>query len=370
MTNRPRDALDLRTEDPAVLRSQMRSMAEEARRNEEIFRKMMDREREVLSAATLPELLDLVVGGLGRSWGLDAVTLALEDPQHVIRHLLLGDGHAPDRFPGVIFTDHVVSLAPQMRTLARPWLGPYSRPDHRLLFPRSAALGSLAILPLVRSGKLIGTLNLGSNDPLRYTRHHETDFQVHLGIIVAFALENTCNRAQLLRAGMTDYLTGWHNRRYLASRLREELARAQRTADMVSLLMMDLDNFKELNDSCGHLGGDAAIRELAVRIESQIRASDAAARFGGDEFAVLLPGAALADAQHLAERIQRTVTGTPVDLGAGLSRPVTLSIGIAATGPAAAGADLKAQADRLLAEADAALYRAKAAGRNRIEVSS
>ncbi len=363
----PRDAVDLRTEDVGVLREQLRALAEEGRRNQDIFARMMDREREVLNAESLPALLELVVGGLARSWELDAVTLALQDPQHEIRHLLLGEGLAPERFPGVIFADHVQSLAPQIRTLARPWLGPYSGPDHQLLFPGVQALGSLAILPLKRGERLIGTLNLGSADPLRYTRHHQTDFQVHLGVIVAFALENACNRARLVRAGLTDYLTGWHNRRYLAARLREELARAQRAAGAVSLLMIDLDNFKEINDSCGHLGGDAAIREVALRIESQIRASDAAARFGGDEFAVLLPGAGPADAQRLAARILRVVTATPVELGGGLARRVTLSIGIAAAQPQPTETDLKSQADRLLAEADAALYRAKAAGRNRIE---
>jgi diguanylate cyclase (GGDEF)-like protein len=129
--------------------------------------------------------------------------------------------------------------------------------------------------------------------------------------------------------------------------------------------MIDVDRFKQLNDRCGHLGGDAALREIAVRIESQMRASDTASRFGGDEFALLLPEAAVADAARLAARIQAALAA-PVDVGGGRAETVTLSIGVAALTPARSETDLKALADRLLAEADAALYRAKSEGRNRV----
>lgn len=355
------------TDERRTLREQMLALGADAERNHLVFRRLLERELAVLSAESLPQLLEAVVQGLQASYDLDCVTVVLQDPNHEIRHLLLGDGHPPGAFAGVTFTDSVLTVAPQMQTLARPWLGPYLSPDHQLLFPGTEGLGSVAILPLVRGDRLVGALNFGSADPKRFTRHHASDFLTHLGAIVGFAVENACNRARLVRAGLTDFLTGWHNKRYLTLRMREELARARRQDSAVSLLMIDLDRFKEINDSCGHLGGDAAIRDVAQRIESQVRTSDTAARFGGDEFAVLMPCTNIVEARRLAVRIMHAVGRAAVDVGSGMTRSVTLSIGIAALAPGPADEDLKAHADQLIAEADAALYRAKAAGRNCIE---
>ncbi len=354
-------------DDARAANQQLLTLRAEAKHNHAIFQRLLERELAILSAESLPQLLDGVVRGLRQSYSLECVTLVLQDPNHEVRHLLLGDGQAPGAFESVIFTDSVLTAAPQMQSLARPWLGPYLSPDHQLLFAGAEGLGSVAILPLLRGDLLVGALNFGSADPLRFTRHHASDFLAHLAAIVGFAVENACNRARLVRAGMTDFLTGWHNKRYLTLRMREELARARREKSRVALLMIDLDRFKEINDSCGHLGGDAAIRDVAQRIESQVRTSDVAARFGGDEFVVLLPCTQMADARRLAGRIMNAVGQAPVDVGNGVTRPVTLSIGIAVLAPGTDDADLKALADQLLAEADAALYRAKAAGRNRVE---
>ena len=332
-----------------------------------VFQDLLGYELEVLAAESLPQVLDAVVHGLCASCRLDCVTLVLQDPHHEIRHLLLGDGQAPDALGSVVFTDCVLALAPQMQALARPWLGPYEPADHQHLFAGTGAPGSVAILPLSRGDRLIGALGFGSADPTRFTRHHASDFLAHLGAIVGFAIDNACNRARLVRMGMTDFLTGWQNKRYLTLRMREELARARREDVAVSLLMIDLDRFKEINDGCGHLGGDAAIRDVAQRIDTQVRGSDTAARFGGDEFAVLMPCTGMAEARRLADRILRAVSGSPVELGAGVQRAVTVSIGIATLTPGTSDSDLKALADQLLAEADAALYRAKAAGRNCVD---
>lgn len=361
------DETGRRRDECQALRDQLLALSAEAERNHTGFQRLLERELEVLSAETLPQLLETVVDGLRASYRLDCVTLVLQDPNHEIRHLLLGGGPASGAFEGVTFTDSVLTLAPQMQSLARPWLGPYLSPDHQLLFPGAEGLGSVAIMPLLRGERLVGALNFGSADPKRFTRHHASDFLTHLSAIVGFAVESAGNRARLVRAGMTDFLTGWHNKRFLTLRLREECARARRQASTTSLLMIDVDRFKDINDSYGHLGGDIAIREVAQRIESQVRSSDTAARFGGDEFAVLLPGTATADARRLAERIMRAVGRAPVDVGNGMTRPITVSIGIGALAPGPSDGDLKALADQLLAEADAALYRAKAAGRNCVE---
>ncbi|MCX7057470.1 MAG: DUF484 family protein [Proteobacteria bacterium] len=358
--------------DPAAelagLRARLKLLVEEAEANEQKLQRTLDRELELLRAETLPELFDLVTGGLASSYSLDSVRLVLEDPHHEIQHLLLGLGYRPTDYPAVRFVDTLVGLAPQFAALRRPWLGGFVRADHGLLFGASAELRSLAFLPLRRQARTIGVLCFASHDADRFSHRQGAAFLQHLASIVAVCLENGCNRARVLRSGLTDYLTGWHNRRYLNARLREELARAQRSGTSVACLMIDIDLFKSINDSHGHASGDEVLREVAARIEAQIRASDTAARFGGDEFTLLLPDTSLEDAASLAERV-RTALMPAVELGAGQLCRVTLSIGVAAVTAGVRGDDLKAIADRLLGEADAALYRAKAAGRDRIAVA-
>ena len=353
----------------AELRTRLKRMVEEAAANEQKLQRTLDRELELLRADTLPELFDLLTGGLAGSYGLDSVRLVLEDPHHEIQHLLLGAGHRPGDYPAVRFVDTLVGLAPQFASLHRPWLGGFVRADHGLLFGTAAELRSLAFLPLRRHARTIGVLCFASRDVERFSHRQGAAFLQHLASVVAVCLENACNRARVLRSGLSDYLTGWHNRRYLNARLREELARAQRSGASVACLMIDIDLFKSINDSYGHAGGDEVLREVAARIEAQIRASDTAARFGGDEFTLVLPETSVADAARLAERIRAALL-PEVDLGGERPCRVTLSIGVAALPAGARGDDLKALADRLLGEADAALYRAKAAGRDRVVVAA
>jgi diguanylate cyclase (GGDEF)-like protein len=134
--------------------------------------------------------------------------------------------------------------------------------------------------------------------------------------------------------------------------------------------MMDIDHFKGINDGYGHLAGDIALKEIAQRVESQIRSMDTAARFGGDELAILLPETTAAEAAKLAERIRESITAQPIALTEQIERTLTVSIGVAALSPGRHETDWKAVADRLIADADAALYRAKALGRNRVQVGA
>ena len=188
------------------------------------------------------------------------------------------------------------------------------------MFPGAPDLKSAALVPLPRKDRPTGALCFGSRDPTRFTRHHGTDFLSHLGAVAAVCIENAVNRARLLRAGITDFLTGWHNRRYLQQRLKEELARAQRRGGRIACLMIDIDRFKGINDGYGHLAGDIALKEVAQRVESQIRSMDTAARFGGDELAILLPEAGAAEAAKLAERIREAIAAAPVALTAEIER--------------------------------------------------
>src|SRR5580658_8749639 len=362
--------MDDSTQENESLKKRLTELTAEAANNESILKRTQSRELSLLRADGLPQLLHALVEGLKESYSLDAVSVVLLDPQHEIRHLLVAGGDRPEEFKQIFFVDSLITVAPQLAILHKPWLGPFIGADHHLLFPGVQNLKSAALVPLPRKDLATGALCFGSRDATRFTRHHGTDFLAHLGAVAAVCIENAVNRARLMRAGITDFLTGWHNRRYLQQRLKEELARAQRRSGAIACLMIDIDRFKSINDGYGHLAGDNALKEIAHRVESQIRSMDTAARFGGDELAILLPDSSAADAAKLGERIREVIAAEPFSLTAQIQRSLTVSVGVASISPGRDETDLKAVADRLLADADAALYRAKALGRNRVQVGS
>jgi two-component system cell cycle response regulator len=366
----PAARLSALEEENRLLQGRLAELTDQVSRNDSLLRKTQERELELLRSGSITQLFERLIEGLRTSYQLDEVALILNDPQHEIRHLLSGDTPVPSEPPGVCFVDALVTVAPQLVNLDRPWLGPYRKADHELLVPGLAPPASLALIPLRRSEQLDGVLVFSSSDPLRFTPALASDFLAHLGIVAAICVENAVNRARLLRSGLTDFLTGFHNRRYLHARLREELARAQRGRQSIACLMIDIDHFKRINDQHGHLAGDAVLREVAHRIDAEMRISDIGARFGGDEFAMVLSQASMTDGERVAGRVLHSVRNLPISIGKMATlETVTLSIGVAAATPEPGTRDYKVLAERLIAEADAALYRAKSAGRNRVAIS-
>ena len=336
--------------------------------NDEKMRASQQRELRLLQAEGLEALITEMIVGLKVSYGLQYVSVVLCDPDHDIRHLLQASGAAVESFGHLIMVESLTGMAPQYIALRQPWLGAYAACDHQLLFPSATGLASVAMIPLSRRQKLIGSINLGSVDAARFTGDFAVDFLAHLGVIASFCVENAINGARLLRSGFTDYLTGWYNRRYLQVRVNEEIARARRDNTHLVCLMLDIDHFKRVNDSWGHAAGDVVLQELAIRIESQVRASDVAARYGGEEFVILLPNTDNESGRRLAERVRKAIAAAPVDLPNGDTVSMTASIGIASVQPDPEANDLKILGDSLIARADVALYRAKSDGRDQIAI--
>jgi diguanylate cyclase (GGDEF)-like protein len=160
----------------------------------------------------------------------------------------------------------------------------------------------------------------------------------------------------LTHLATVDALTGLFNRRFFETRLEQEIERQRRHVDDLALLLVDLDNFKALNDSEGHLVGDRVLREVADILSRAVRIFDVCARFGGEEFVILMPGANAETALRIAERIRRQVEqhfSAASRSGAGR----TVSVGVATAVPTTTR-------ETLIAQADAALFRAKSSGKN------
>jgi diguanylate cyclase (GGDEF)-like protein len=174
-------------------------------------------------------------------------------------------------------------------------------------------------------------------------------------------LQNGRIRTQrlLLNAAMSDDLTGLWNRRMILNQLGSELNRARHECQPLSVAMVDIDFFKSVNDTYGHLAGDTVLRDVALSLRSQLRSYDFIGRYGGEEFLALLPGCDREASAEIARRMCQTVAGHPVQIG-DVEVPVTVSIGLSST------AEVEFDPDALIAAADSGLYRAKAGGRNQV----
>jgi diguanylate cyclase (GGDEF)-like protein len=181
-------------------------------------------------------------------------------------------------------------------------------------------------------------------------------------------LQRSLRHAQLLNASRLDSKTGLLNAGTWEREAASEVARAVRTRTPLALMLIDLDHFKAVNDAHGHLAGDKALRAISRTFKIFLRDYDLAGRFGGEEFALLLPQTGKADAQHIAERMRVHIAEMPIVTGDDPeSEPirVTVSIGVAALG-SAWDRSTGSQLTDLLAAADTALYRAKSSGRDQV----
>ena len=180
-----------------------------------------------------------------------------------------------------------------------------------------------------------------------------------LGLVV-MTKERSDERNRVL--AMQDELTGLTNRRSILDTLEQQLAMARRSGQPLSLLMLDLDHFKRVNDSFGHLAGDEVLRQVAAGICSRLRAQDIAGRYGGEEFVVILPATTVEGAVQLAEELRKSIGAERIEIGEGHAITITISIGVYGGIPAAGQ-----RVEDLIGGADQALYQAKESGRDRVE---
>jgi diguanylate cyclase (GGDEF)-like protein len=323
-------------------------------------------EQGLLAAASLADFLGIAGRPPAPFGASGTASFVLADPGHELRHLAAGvDASAG---ADLIFVDGLQGVAPQFAALHGAWRGAYRAADHGMLFGGTENPDELLMVPLGKGDELLGAYNLGLGGGLPEFGHTERIALAHLSVVLTAGFARLFDRARLLQSGISDPLTGWHSRRYLQSRLREEIARCQRYGTSVACLVVDVDRLQAINQDHGQTAGDLVLAELAARIETQLRASDAAAHYGGDAFAVLLPATTAALAIPLARRILAAVRSAEVKIGDGVSKPMTVSVGLAEVCPDPQ-ADGKAVADELLSKAEAAMHRAKRQGGDSYVVS-
>ena len=233
--------------------------------------------------------------------------------------------------------------------------------DSRWLKPAAGqafAVRSIMCEPLWASADVIGVLAVSSPEIGRFS----TEDQLLLRLL-ANCSAPPIERARLRRLAMFDDITMAFNHRYLAPRVVEEMERASRAGGDVSLLYMDLDHFKSVNDSFGHAAGDAVLRLFADRVRKAVRRVDILIRRGGEEFVLIMPQTGATQAHATASRIQQTLHNEELEIENGLKIRQTVSIGVATW-------DMKETPEQLERRADQAMYEAKRLGRDRVVVAT
>src|SRR5688572_4367561 len=325
----------------------------------ESYRKLADVFHEVLSEQSLDDLLERIAGTVGELIPYDDITFYEADEAK--RELRAVYASGPDA--AKVLADDAFSFGVGITGWAadhrEPVLANRAELDPRVRFVANTTPDpeSLIAVPLVARGHLKGTLNIYRSGYQEFT---EDEFRlvVRFADAAALAIDNAHIRASLERQAQTDPLTGLWNHRAFHEQLRQELLVASTEQTPVALVMLDLDDFKRVNDVYSHATGDHVLSEVASILLATVRAGDTVCRIGGEEFAIIVPASGLSEAFRLAERIQEQVAAAPL----GPVGPVSLSVGIA-SGPTHA-----ANPRELVACAEVAMMTAKTRGKGKIVV--
>ncbi len=232
------------------------------------------------------------------------------------------------------------------------------RPDHMKMDPK-ATLKSYLTLPLTIEEEILGCVSLNSDQSNAFDAEDLQFFSV-IGHQMAATLKHFQRFSSIKTIAIYDPLTNLYNRRYFEERLTGEAQRAFYGGSSLSLIMIDIDHFKKINDTFGHTEGDKVLQEIATLLKNSVRKKDTVARYGGEEFVIILPEAGLEEANMIAERIRKLVEKTLLTIGK-VQINMTISLGISNF-----PIHRPKSKEELVRMADHALYEAKRAGRNRV----
>ncbi|WP_420861023.1 diguanylate cyclase [Algirhabdus cladophorae] len=235
--------------------------------------------------------------------------------------------------------------------------------------PNTRHSGIVVVLPYENHNLSAIALDMGADD-LVYEGFDPAELSLRLNVLIDRKRQNDTLRQQVrtgLQAAVTDQLTGLFNRRYAMPHLKRIADRAKRTDQSFAVMILDLDHFKQVNDQYGHATGDKVLAEVAKRLRDNLRPFDMVARFGGEEFLIVMPDTPLHQAKQAAERIRKLIAKDPIEVPfQDSSIHVSTSIGVAVGSPPHRSTF---DVQQLLNDADSALYDAKAEGRNQVTLA-
>ncbi len=312
----------------------------------------------------LEELLDNVLDTVLMVMGVEVGGIFLLDEQTSKLLLRAHRGMSPEFIRKVEVVSIGDGFIGQVAKSGKPILAEDVSADSKLSRMRKMGDGiqSFAAVPIMAKEKILAVMGVGSR---KYRKFPDWEMLMLDTIAnqIGMAIENAQLYEHALELAFTDSLTGLYNRRYLMDQIEREFIRAQRSKAPLSLVMVDLDGLKDINDRFGHHVGDRFLKEVARIVKVNTRASDVAARWGGDEFMLLAPGTDSRSAIKIAERIRAQVERYKMKLE-GKEVGITISSGIV-TYP-----DHASVVAELLKKADEAMYNAKRGGKNRSSVFS
>ncbi|WP_444997684.1 DUF484 family protein [Aliikangiella sp. IMCC44359] len=351
------------------LKDTLKQLINSANKNQNTQEKFYELELYFLESQSYACLLERVLNDLKSKLQLTQVELILVDHENEIQRLV--DAIYNDLyFPNLKYVEHPIQIQSFYTDTIQLNLSQNQSVIRKLFSHTGNQCQSVAQIPLYRSKKIIGSLHLGSNDFERFHPDLATNFLQHLGSIISVCIENSINQERYIHLSLVDMLTRAKNRRYFFQSLAKEIARASRSLMPISCLFIDIDHFKNINDNKGHLVGDKALRAVVKSITPLLRQSDVLARFGGEEFTILLPECDAAQAMEIAERIRQKVEQLKIEETTHQYFHITISLGVSTWEPKEQQLEnADAVQNYLINMADKAVYEAKEAGRNCIKLA-
>ncbi len=321
-----------------------------ARRNEEIASKLFEIEVQIMNISRSRDFFEKLLRLVQESFGIEYVWITLTES--AVANQLAGMVGVPDVPLHEAHICNTVDFLRISQSSREPVLVNEQIGRYRALAPAGLwkDIGSLAILPLFVGGHMIGSLNFGSTDATRYDPNKDRFFLKQLAVKTSICLASVVAHERVSFLATRDPLTLLKNRREMEESLEQEISRSRRHRYPLSLLFIDCDDFKQVNDTCGHDCGDVYLKFVADILNDTVRKGDTAFRFAGDEFVVILPNQNRFGAEKIAERIREQLSQTPL-IYQEKTVPVRISYGAASTDELS-----EVTGKTLLKAADARLY--------------
>lgn len=336
----------------------IKALIERVKENELTASRFQKVESRILSVLNFKDFFEILLTEIMDTFKMPYVWITLIEDSEATKVILKSSDGSPiiqervNIIPETLFNGLVgKGLAP---VLVNDELKPYFKmlPENRKYF-----IKSMAIAPITLDGKIIGSLNQGDSDKGRFDPEFDTSLLAQLAVKVSLCLSNVTAHEKLKFLAFHDPLTELLNRRVMESVLKREFYRSKRYSSTLSVIFIDLDDFKEVNDKYGHEAGDRMLKYVAEKLVDMTRETDIVARFAGDEFVVILPETGVKKSNKMLKRIQTFFKDNPMEY-LGQQVPVAISFGAASTQD-----DSMINPEVLLKKADQILYKVKSANK-------